>query len=296
MPIETFNFIDSLNSSNPGSSDDVLQGDDHIRGIKSVLKNSFPNLAAAANATAAQFNQLVSGIFTFAAGSSGSPSILIGDAASAFYRVSTGIIGFVGRLSGNGAVDAGAMYYFPKSAPGGMASGGTATGTERYALCDGAVYNVSTFPALGAYLGSTYGGDGVSTFGMPNVANRFLRGAGGAIAVGATQANAIKSHSAGVSGTYDDHAHHYGAVSDGASLGGVTSFLTLTPTGAPAGALNVGSAVQVGSVTLNAGSISGDTGGVNGGLSNRNITGTASYSGDTETRPDAFAAYVCLKT
>jgi hypothetical protein len=201
MPIETFNFIDSLNSSNPGSSDDVLQGDDHIRGIKSVLKNSFPNLAAAANATAAQFNQLVSGIFTFAAGSSGSPSILIGDAASAFYRVSTGIIGFVGRLSGNGAVDAGAMYYFPKSAPGGMASGGTATGTERYALCDGAVYNVSTFPALGAYLGSTYGGDGVSTFGMPNVANRFLRGAGGAIAVGATQANAIKSHSAALNGT-----------------------------------------------------------------------------------------------
>jgi hypothetical protein len=201
MPIETFNFIDSLNSSNPGSSDDVLQGDDHIRGIKSVLKNSFPNLAAAANATAAQFNQLVSGIYTFAAGSSGSPSLIIGDTASAFYRVSSGIIGFVGRLSGNGAVDAGAMYYFPKSAPGGMASGGTATGTERYVLADGAVYNISTFPALGAYLGSTYGGDGVSTFGMPNVANRFLRGAGGSIAVGATQANAIKTHTAALNGT-----------------------------------------------------------------------------------------------
>jgi hypothetical protein len=113
MPIETFNFIDSLNSSNPGSSDDVLQGDDHIRGIKSVLKNTFPNLAAAANFTAAQVNQLVSGIITFAAGSSGSPSIIIGDAASAFYRVSSGVIGFVGRLSGNGAVDVGSMHFYP---------------------------------------------------------------------------------------------------------------------------------------------------------------------------------------
>lgn len=35
-------------------------------------------------------------------------------------------------------------------------------------LCDGSVLNVASFPQLGAFLGSTFGGDGVATFGLPN--------------------------------------------------------------------------------------------------------------------------------
>jgi len=41
-----------------------------------------------------------------------------------------------------------------------------------YLIKDGTVYNVSTYPALGAYLGSTFGGNGATTFGVPDERSR----------------------------------------------------------------------------------------------------------------------------
>ena len=51
-------YIDSLNSANPVASDDVAEGDDHIRGIKNVLKTTFPNLDGAVNASDSELNYL----------------------------------------------------------------------------------------------------------------------------------------------------------------------------------------------------------------------------------------------
>ncbi len=60
MGLETFNYIDSLNSSNPvHATDPVSQGDDHIRGIKTTLLNSFPNVDGAVNFTPTEANRLV---------------------------------------------------------------------------------------------------------------------------------------------------------------------------------------------------------------------------------------------
>lgn len=60
MPIETFNFIDSLNASNPvHATDPVSQGDDHIRGVKTTLLNSFPNVDGAVNFTPTEANYVV---------------------------------------------------------------------------------------------------------------------------------------------------------------------------------------------------------------------------------------------
>ena len=42
MGIESGNYITNLDSSNPLSSDDVSEGDDHLRLIKNVLKKTFP--------------------------------------------------------------------------------------------------------------------------------------------------------------------------------------------------------------------------------------------------------------
>jgi hypothetical protein len=58
MGIETFNYIDSLNTANPTSTDNVSEGDDHIRGIKTTLKNTFPSLDGAVNATDTELNLL----------------------------------------------------------------------------------------------------------------------------------------------------------------------------------------------------------------------------------------------
>ena len=58
MGLETGTYIDSLNTSNPGATDSVAQGDDHLRLIKSTIKNSFPNITGAMTATHTELNLL----------------------------------------------------------------------------------------------------------------------------------------------------------------------------------------------------------------------------------------------
>lgn len=41
-----------------------------------------------------------------------------------------------------------------------------------YLLCDGSIFNVSDFPYLGARLGNTFGGNGITTFGVPDMQGR----------------------------------------------------------------------------------------------------------------------------
>lgn len=56
MALESASFISQLNASNPLSTDTVSQADDHLRLIKAVLKNTFPNLSSPVTATAASLN------------------------------------------------------------------------------------------------------------------------------------------------------------------------------------------------------------------------------------------------
>ena len=44
----------------------------------------------------------------------------------------------------------------------------TACSTSPYLVKDGSVHNYSDFPALGRLLGSTFGGNGITTFGVPD--------------------------------------------------------------------------------------------------------------------------------
>ena len=60
MGLETFSYITSLNTSNPvHATDNVSQGDDHLRGIKLAVTQSFPNINAAVNFTPTEGNYLV---------------------------------------------------------------------------------------------------------------------------------------------------------------------------------------------------------------------------------------------
>lgn len=43
-----------------------------------------------------------------------------------------------------------------------------------YLLADGSLYSTSVYPILGGRLGSTFGGNGASTFGVPDLGNRAL--------------------------------------------------------------------------------------------------------------------------
>lgn len=52
--------------------------------------------------------------------------------------------------------------------------------------CDGAIYTFADYPEAGPLFGATYGGDGATTFGVPDLRGRTLRGAGGALSLGDT--------------------------------------------------------------------------------------------------------------
>lgn len=58
MTIETATYIGSLNAAYPAATDQIPEGDDHIRLLKSTIKATFPNVSAAVTPVAADFNLL----------------------------------------------------------------------------------------------------------------------------------------------------------------------------------------------------------------------------------------------
>lgn len=85
MPLETATYISDLNASNPvGATDPLSSTDDHLRLLKSVLKNSFPGVTGAVNATQGQLNNLNSlaalSVLANATGGAAAPSALTASA------------------------------------------------------------------------------------------------------------------------------------------------------------------------------------------------------------------------
>jgi microcystin-dependent protein len=58
MALETATYINGLVPTNPLGNDPKSQGDDHLRLIKSTLKNTFPNVTGAVTVTQDQINAI----------------------------------------------------------------------------------------------------------------------------------------------------------------------------------------------------------------------------------------------
>jgi hypothetical protein len=58
MPLESAQYINSLNAAYPVNTDPISDGDNHIRLIKAAIKATFPNITGAVNATQAELNSL----------------------------------------------------------------------------------------------------------------------------------------------------------------------------------------------------------------------------------------------
>ena len=58
MGLESVTHISDLNTSNPTVSDGLSEGDDHIRNIKTALKNDFAGITGAVTATQTELNVL----------------------------------------------------------------------------------------------------------------------------------------------------------------------------------------------------------------------------------------------
>jgi microcystin-dependent protein len=55
---------------------------------------------------------------------------------------------------------------------GGIVMYGSPTPPAQFLNCDGTVYNISAAPALAAVIGNRFGGNGTTTFGVPNLGGR----------------------------------------------------------------------------------------------------------------------------
>lgn len=127
MPVETFAYINSLNPSNPPGSDGLAQGDDHIRGIKTALTNSFTGITGATNVTQTTLNSLQAETHT-------------------------------------------------RFCPVGMIADFLITPPTGWLECNGQAVSRTTYAGLFAVYGTFFGvGDGVSTFNVPNMTDRYRR-------------------------------------------------------------------------------------------------------------------------
>lgn len=106
-----------------------------------------------------------------------------------------------------------------------------ACSTAPWLVCDGTSYFISSYPFLGKMLGSTFGGDGVTSFNVPDVQNRVLvpKGSGTGIrlnssgvsggTVGSAGGNEqLQAHNHGVNFNDPGHLHGNGFQSDGTGL------------------------------------------------------------------------------
>jgi len=87
VALETFQFLDSLVPDNPVVSDGLVNGDDHIRGIKFALKQSFPNITGEVTATQTDLNTVNTGVVKL-------------QSAGVFFSANT-TDGFVNSLAGD---------------------------------------------------------------------------------------------------------------------------------------------------------------------------------------------------
>ena len=133
-------------------------------------------------------------------------------------------------------------------------------------LCNGAVVNISQYQALYALIGTTYGGNGVTTFGLPDLRGRLPIGQGTGTGLTArVLAQAVGEEYAQVpAATLPAHNHTFSTANVAATATAVSQGVTFANTDATAVAyLKDGLGTAGGAAAaLNAGSLSSVGGGV----------------------------------
>lgn len=71
MPLEVATYINQLNTANPVGSDPLAQADDHLRLLKTTIKNTFPNIDGAMTVTDDVLNALPGRVTALEAGGGG---------------------------------------------------------------------------------------------------------------------------------------------------------------------------------------------------------------------------------
>jgi len=163
--------------------------------------------------------------------------------------------------------------------------------TMPYALVkDGSTYSASLFPALAASLGSTFGGNGVTTFGVPDERARMRiavdTNGPGSFANRVTSVSGINGSTMGAAGGDERMPLHGHSASDS----GHTHGFTVNPTGyATNETLQPGHFGGGGSSAFTTPTFSGTT-----AAGNANISVTTTGSGSSQNMPPTIVSFLAL--
>jgi len=99
MPVESATYINGLNASYPTGSDNIAQGDNHIRLIKETIKATFPNIAGAVSGTHTAINSAVTD--ANAATNANTASAIVKRDASGNFTAGTITAALTGNVTGD---------------------------------------------------------------------------------------------------------------------------------------------------------------------------------------------------
>lgn len=297
MPVETFSYLDSLVATNPVTSEGIVNGDDHIRGIKSTLLSTFPGLNAAVTVDTGTSFQVAA-----PDGSSTEPAYSFADETTlGLYRSAAETIKVAGGNLVGGAV--GEIKQFLVE-PAGLGKAATGSGHD-YLELDGSTWPNASFPRLAAHLGQ-----GGTTFTLPDAYTngRFLRSRTASTAAGTAQANQNAAHTHAVTGNtgVESAAHTHNATgTTGAENSSLAHAHSYTATTSSTGAAQAGAdrntyTGATTNTTSNSPPNHTHSFSVNTGSQSANhthaISLTSASSGGTEARPEALSVIICIKT
>ena len=234
-PIESGTYINSLNASNPVSTDPISASDDHLRLTKSTIKASFPNISGAMNATHTELNIMDGDTAATSTTLASADRLVVNDDGTMVqvalsdlltyldsFQTSAGALATI-NSSGNAVSVSGLTYpsadgsadQFLKTDGSGTLSFATPTGTfsmpsgmifpyagssapTGYLLCHGQAVSRTTYADLFTAISTTYGsGDGSSTFNLPDLRGRVIAGQDD---MGGSSANRLTNQSGGLNG------------------------------------------------------------------------------------------------
>lgn len=217
MPLEnTAIFIDGLNTSNPAATDQIADADNHLRLIKSVLKNTFPSIAGAVNATHTELNTVADG------GTAATATTLVNAdrmvmnddgtmvqvALSDLITYLTSNLSVTSSMILNGTIGtndlADASVTSAKLAGGAAFTSGMivpfagSTAPSGWLMCFGQDVSRTIYADLYSTIASTYGaGDNSSTFNVPDLRGRVIAGQDD---MGGVSANRLTGQTGGLDG------------------------------------------------------------------------------------------------
>jgi len=105
MALESTTYISGLVVTNPTSSDNISDGDNHIRLLKSTIKATFPNIAGVVTGTSTQINDAVS--LSNSATHSSTNNTLVRRDGSGNFSAGTITAALTGNVTGNVSGSAG---------------------------------------------------------------------------------------------------------------------------------------------------------------------------------------------